>query len=86
MPKLFTVKNDYHDSRFDKWFKKNVIDIPHSLIEKIIRQNKVKVNNKRTKSSYRVQEGDIVQVFEISKKYLDLYPYIRHENIGSSDL
>ena len=67
MPKLFTVNNDYHDSRFDKWFKKNVIDIPHSLIEKIIRQNKVKVNNKRIKSSYRVQEGDIVQIFEISK-------------------
>jgi len=67
MPKLFTVNNDYHDSRFDKWFKKNVIDIPHSLIEKIIRQNKVKVNNKRTKSSYRVQEGDIIQIFEISK-------------------
>ena len=67
MPKLFTVNNDYHDSRFDKWFKKNVIDVPHSLIEKIIRQNKVKVNNKRTKSSYRVQEGDIVQIFEISK-------------------
>ena len=67
MPKLFTVNNDYHDSRFDKWFKKNVIDIPHSLIEKIIRQNKVKVNNKRTKPSYRVQEGDIVQIFEISK-------------------
>ncbi len=67
MPKLFTVNNDYHDSRFDKWFKKNIIDVPHSLIEKIIRQNKVKVNNKRTKSSYRVQEGDIVQIFEISK-------------------
>ena len=67
MPKLFTVNNDYHDSRFDKWFKKNVIDVPHSLIEKIIRQNKVKVNNKRTKPSYRVQEGDIVQIFEISK-------------------
>ena len=67
MPKLFTVNNDYHDSRFDKWFKKNVIDVPHSLIEKIIRQNKVKVNNKRTKPSCRVQEGDIVQIFEISK-------------------
>ena len=66
MPKLFTVNNDYHDSRFDKWFKKNVIDVPHSLIEKIIRQNKVKVNNKKTKSSYRVQKGDIIKVFEIS--------------------
>ena len=67
MHKLFTVNNDYHDSRFDKWFKKNVIDVPHSLIEKIIRQNKVKVNNKRTKSSYRVQKGDIIQIFKISK-------------------
>ena len=66
MPKLFTVNNDYHDSRFDKWFKKNVIDVPHSLIEKIIRQNKIKVNNKKTKSSYRVKKGDIIKVFEIS--------------------
>ena len=66
MPKLFTVNNDFHASRLDKWFKDNVIDVPHSLIEKIIRQNKVKVNNKRVKSSYRVQEGDIIKVFEIS--------------------
>ena len=47
--------------------KKKVIDIPHSLVEKIIRQNKVKVNNKKTKSSYRVQEGDVVNVYEFSK-------------------
>ena len=67
MPDKFIINQNYNKSRFDKWFKKNVIDIPHSLIEKIIRQNKVKVNNKRTKSSYRVQEGDIIQIFEISK-------------------
>ena len=67
MPKIFTVDKDYHDSRLDKWFKKKVIDIPHSLVEKIIRQNKVKVNNKKTKSSYRVQEGDVVNVYEFSK-------------------
>ena len=67
MPKIFTVDKDYQDSRLDKWFKKKVIDIPHSLVEKIIRQNKVKVNNKKTKSSYRVQEGDVVNVYEFSK-------------------
>ena len=55
MPKTFTVDKDFQDSRFDKWFKNTVIDIPHSLIEKIIRQNKVKVNRKKIKSSYRVQ-------------------------------
>ena len=67
MPTTFTVEEDYQDSRFDKWFKNNVIDIPHSLIEKIIRQNKIKVNNKKVKSSYRVQVGDKIEVYNIEK-------------------
>ena len=58
MPKSYTVVDDYHESRLDRWFKQNIINLPHSLIEKIIRQNKIKVNNKKTKSSYRVQTGD----------------------------
>ena len=49
MPKSFTVDDDYNDSRLDKWFKNNVINLPHSLLEKIIRKNKVKVNKKKTK-------------------------------------
>ena len=67
MPKTFTVHEEYQDTRLDKWFKNKVIDIPHSLIEKIIRQNKVKVNRKKTKSSYRVQAGDTIDVYELSK-------------------
>ena len=67
MPTTFTVEEDYQDSRFDKWFKNNVLDIPHSLIEKFIRLNKVKVNKKRTKTSYRVQAGDLVEVYNIEK-------------------
>ena len=67
MPTTFTVEEDYQDSRFDKWFKNNVLDIPHSLIEKFIRLNKVKVNKKRTKTSYRVQVGDFVEVYNIEK-------------------
>ena len=47
MPKIFTVERDYQDSRFDRWFKNKVIDIPHSLIEKLVRQNKIKVNKKK---------------------------------------
>src|SRR5210317_2314536 len=67
MIKKFQVKRDFHDARFDKWFKRNVLDIPQGLIEKIIRKNQVKVNNKKTKSSYRVQENDIVELFNIEK-------------------
>ena len=67
MIKKFQVTRDFHNARFDKWFKKNVLDIPQGLIEKIIRKNQVKVNNKKTKSSYRIQENDIVEVFNIEK-------------------
>ena len=67
MPQKVTVKKDYHDSRFDKWFKANVIDLPQSLIEKILRFNKIKINRKKIKSSYRVQSGDIVEIYDISK-------------------
>ena len=65
MPKSYTVADDYHDSRLDKWFIHNVINLPHSLIEKIIRQNKIKVNKKKTKSSHRVQSGDLIEVYDI---------------------
>ena len=67
MPQKVTVKQDYHNSRFDRWFKANVIDLPQSLIQKILRLNKVKINRKKVKSSYRVQSGDIVEIYDISK-------------------
>ena len=67
MPQTHTVERDYHNSRFDRWFKAKVINVPQSLIEKIIRLNKVKINRKKTKSSYRVQTGDIIEVYDISK-------------------
>ena len=67
MPQKVTVKKDYHNSRFDRWFKANIINLPQSLIEKILRINKVKVNRKKVKSSYRVQSGDIIEVYDISK-------------------
>jgi 23S rRNA pseudouridine955/2504/2580 synthase len=67
MPKSFKVDEDYNDSRLDKWFKDKIINLPHSLIEKIIRQNKIKVNKKKTKSSYRLKFDDVIEIYDISK-------------------
>ena len=47
--------------------KNKILSLPHSLIEKIIRQNKIKVNKKKTKSSYRLQLGDLIEIYDISK-------------------
>ena len=67
MPKSYTVDDDYNDSRLDKWFKNKVVNLPHSLLEKILRQNKIKVNKKKTKSSQRLQTGDLIEIYDISK-------------------
>ena len=58
MKNIFTVNKDFINTRLDKWFKKNISGVPQSLIEKSIRKGKIKVNDKKVKSSYRLQEQD----------------------------
>ena len=67
MLKTFIVDDEYHETRLDKWFKQKVISLPHSLIEKILRQNKIKINKKKVKASYRLQSGDLIEIYDISK-------------------
>jgi 23S rRNA pseudouridine955/2504/2580 synthase len=77
MPQKVTVKQDYHNSRFDRWFKANILDLPQSLIQKILRFNKVKINRRKIKSSYRVQSGDIIEIYDISKFKVTNRPKIK---------
>jgi 23S rRNA pseudouridine955/2504/2580 synthase len=67
MIKKFVVEKEFHNTRFDRWFKNKVLDIPQGLIEKIIRKNQAKINGKKIKSSYRVQEKDLIEIFNIEK-------------------
>ena len=66
MEKIFSVKNDFVNARLDKWFKRNVCEVPQSLIEKIIRKGKIKVNNKKKKSSYKLQKNDQIFVYNFN--------------------
>ena len=63
MHKKFVVNRDYHNSRFDRWFKQNISNVPQSLIEKIVRKKKIKINKKKIKTSYRVKLNDIVEYY-----------------------
>ena len=49
MEKIFSVKNEFINTRLDRWFRRNVCEVPQSLIEKNIRKGKIKVNNKKKK-------------------------------------
>ena len=41
MPDKFIINKSYNKSRFDKWFKK-VINLPNSLIQKLLEKTKLK--------------------------------------------
>ena len=65
MRESYIIDKNYNNSRFDKWFKTTILNIPQSLIEKILRKKKIKVNKKKVKTSYRLQTGDVVDIFNI---------------------
>ena len=66
MKNIFNVNKDFVNTRLDKWFKKNISVVPQSLIEKSLRKGKIKVNNKKVKSSYRLQEKDQIFIAKIN--------------------
>ena len=66
MKNLFLIKDDYVNSRLDRWFRRNVYDVPQSLIEKNIRKGNIKVNKKKRNSSYKLQKSDKVTLYNIN--------------------
>ena len=92
MKKMFPIGDDFLNTRLDRWFKINVCEAPQSLIEKNIRKGKIKVNNKKNKSSYRLQKGDKISVINFkftpnkNKKYKIKYQATKKELSDSSNL
>jgi len=60
MKKIFIIDDSHQGSRLDRWFKREVCDVPQSLIERSIRKGDIRVNNKKEKSSYRIKKNDHV--------------------------
>ena len=66
MKKTFLVKEDYINTRLDRWFRRNICEVPQSLIEKNIRKGNIKVNNKKEKSSYKLKNKDEIIIYNIN--------------------
>ena len=49
--------------RLDRWLRDKLGQIPQSLIERNLRSGKIKVNKKKTKSSYKTKINDRVEIF-----------------------
>ncbi len=68
MKKSFSVDSAYNDMRIDRWIRNNIGKIPQGLIEKNLRNAKIKVNNKKIKSSYKVKTNDEIDFYNFDYK------------------
>ena len=60
---IFKIEEDFENIRLDKWFKKKVKPLPQSLIERTLRKGKILVNDKKVKSSYKIQINDEIKIY-----------------------
>ena len=67
---ILTVKKNDAGQRLDKFLSKAVKGLPTSMMYKLIRTKKIKVNRKRTEQSYILCEGDEIQLF-IKEEFFD---------------
>ena len=65
MIKSFVVDSAYNNMRLDRYLRNKLGQIPQSLIEKNIRNGKIKLNRKKTKSSIKIRSNDKIELRKI---------------------
>jgi len=75
MIKSINVDLTFNNMRVDRFIRNHLGKIPQGLIEKNLRSGKIKLNNKKVKSSFKVKSGD----------QLNLYNFILENRIEKQD-
>ena len=57
------VKVNQSFNRLDKFIFQYFENIPLSLIQRLIRQYKIKINNKKSKANSKLVSGDIIYIY-----------------------
>ncbi len=84
MKKLINVDKTYNNMRIDRFLRNHLGQIPQSLIEKNLRYGKIKLNNKKIKSSVKVKINDQVQLYNIEIK--NKFNQIKKKFIPSNEI
>lgn len=58
----FTVKIDDFEIRLDRYIKKYIKNLSQGVIEKALRKGHIKLNNKKTKASAQLNDGDNISI------------------------
>ena len=79
MKKSYSVDTAFDNMRIDRWIRNNLGSIPQSLIEKNLRNGKIKVNKKKIKSSLKLKTGDTIDLFNFDFKVQIVQKKIKFE-------
>ena len=66
MIKSYIVDSTFNNMRFDRWLRIKLGKVPQGLIEKTLRLGKIRVNNKKVKSSHKVRLNDLICTFNLN--------------------
>ena len=69
MNRSYKIKPVHTSMRLYRLIKSNIGKYPQSLLEKSIRNGKIKLNKKKTNSSYRLQIGDEINFYNFDYKF-----------------
>ena len=81
--KEITIRSNDEGQRLDAFMGKYLKSMPPALLYKYIRKKRIKVNGAKTQPSYRLLQGDTLQLylndelFESEKEEVDIYQKIR---------
>ena len=68
MKKTINVDTTYAGMRIDRFLRKHFVSIPQSLIEKGLRNGKIKLNKKKIKSSAKLKINDLIELHNFKIK------------------
>lgn len=70
--KKVIVENEEKNQRIDAYLAKKYEDMSRVAVKRLIDEEKILVNNKKTKASYKVQENDEISIEEEKPKEIEL--------------
>ncbi|MDA9678414.1 RNA pseudouridine synthase [Candidatus Pelagibacter sp.] len=79
MKKSYIVDTTCNDMRIDRWIRHTLGNMPQGLIEKNLRNGKIKLNKKKVKSSLKIKINDEIDLFDLDFKEKIIQKKIKFE-------
>ena len=68
MKKTYNVENTFNGMRLDRWLRNIFGQVPQGLIEKNLRNGKIKLNNRKIRSSTKLVTNDKIDIYNFTFK------------------